>query len=310
MSQAFNGKTTGDEVVAAFSSRVQGRVFLITGPTQGGIGEATVLALARGRPAALLLVGRNPTKYHPVADAVRAIDASIDVKIYGIDLASQASVRAGALKIVAENERIDVLINNAGAVSDTLQKTEDGIEFTFAVCHVGHFLLTNMLLRLLRKSDAPRIVNLTSEAFNVSNGDYDDYNFEKTPYNWNAAYALAKLANVHFTKYLAANARGILSFAVHPGAIWTTNFLGPIPDESVAKLKGFVASLGVVDKNLSEGAATSLVAALDPSLEDKNGILLLDCQPFPLRSEVSQKEELPEKLWRLSEKLVNETFAL
>ena len=92
-------------------------------------------------------------------------------------------------------------------------------------------------------------------------------------------------------------------------AIWTTNFLGPIPDESVAKLKGFVASLGVVDKNLSEGAATSLVAALDPSLEDKNGVLLLDCQPYPLRSEVSQKEELPEKLWRLSEKLVNETFA-
>ena len=199
---------------------------LITGPTPKGIGEETVLALARGHPSRIILLGRTPTKYETVAKAIRDIDANVDVKIYGIDLGNLSSVRDGAFRIISENDKIDVLINNAGVSGLPFQKTVDGIETTFATNHVGHFLLTNMLMRLLLKSDALRIVNLTSGAYRDATGgalgcfleppafviadadqrfvicdcrpDYDDYNFEKREYQWYQAYGESKIAR-YFT---------------------------------------------------------------------------------------------------------------
>ncbi|EJD37508.1 NAD(P)-binding protein [Auricularia subglabra TFB-10046 SS5] len=308
MSHTFGDSTTADEVVSAFSAQVKGRVFLITGPSPKGIGEATALSLARGHPSTLILVGRNPAKYEPVAAAIRAIDANVSVKIYGIDLASLSSVREGARKIVTENERIDVVINNAGAVTTTLEKTVDGIEFGFAACHVGHFLLTNLLLPLLRKSEAPRVVNLTSNADIWSSGDYDDYNFDNAPYSYGASYGLAKLANIHFAQYLAKHGNGLLSFSVHPGTVFGTSFLDVLPEPEIAQLKTVVQSMGAREKTHAEGAATTLVAALDPALKDHKGAYLADCQVKPLESEAAKREDLPEKLWRLSETLVKESF--
>lgn len=135
----------------------------MTGPSPGGIGAASVEALARGQPAALLLLGRTPAKYQSVVDAIRAIDPKIVVRVYGVDLSSLASVRAGAKDILADNERIDVIINSAGALlGGPKSRSVDGYEMTFASNHLGHFLLTNLLMPALRKSAEPRVVNVSS----------------------------------------------------------------------------------------------------------------------------------------------------
>ncbi|KZV80926.1 putative short-chain dehydrogenase [Exidia glandulosa HHB12029] len=311
MSASFGHDTTADEVVAVFAPQVQGRVFLVTGSSPGSLGEATVLALARGRPAKIILVGRTPAKYEPVTAAVRAIDSSIEVRTYGIDFASLESVREGAPKIITDNEKIDVLINNAGVSGLPYGKTAEGIETTFATNHVGPFLFTNMLMRLLLKSDSPRIVNLTSGAHSQGTGDYDDYNWEKRKFEWFKVYGETKLANIHFTQYLASalGPRGVISLSVHPGTIWGTGLGTTLPQEEKTAIHNYVESLGVVPKTLAQGASTTLVAALDPALKEHNGAYLADCQVAPTLCPAAQQADLPEKLWRLSETLVNETFA-
>ncbi|EJD37535.1 NAD(P)-binding protein [Auricularia subglabra TFB-10046 SS5] len=308
MSTNFGHSTTGEEVVEAFKAHVQGRVFVVTGPAPNGIGASTALALARGKPAAILLAGRSPTKYAPVADGIRAIDPAIAVKTYAVDLGSITSVRAGAAQLLAENDRIDVLINNAGATSYTLEKSVDGIELNFATNHVGHFLLTKLLLPALRKGDAPRVVNLTSGAHRTAVGDYDDYNFENKPYSWYQSYAESKLANVHFTQYLATHGKGLVSLSVHPGTIWSTNLSRTVDEEEQQRTKAYVESLGVKEKTLEQGASTTLVAALDPAFAEHNGAYMSDCQVAPVGCEAASRADLAEKLWKLSEKLIGEPF--
>ncbi|KZV89635.1 putative short-chain dehydrogenase [Exidia glandulosa HHB12029] len=311
MATEFGHSTTADEVVTAFASQVKGRVFLVTGPSPGGVGEATVLALARGAPAKLILVGRTPAKYEPVTAAVRAIDSNIDVRVYGVDLSSLQSVREGALKIVAENEKIDVLINNAAVSGIPYSRTVDDIETTFATNHVGPFLFTNMLMRLLLKSDSPRIVNLSSGGHSDGTGEYDDYNWEARKYEWSKAYRESKLANIHFTQYLAKvlGPRGVVSLSLHPGTIWGTSLVSNLSKEDETKLQQYVESRGVVPKTLAQGASTTLVAALDPAMKEHNGAYLSDCKVAPTLCPAAQQADLPEKLWRLSETLVKETFA-
>lgn len=124
-----------------------------------------MIALARAKPAALLLVGRNPTKYTPVVDDIHAIDPEVRVAVYGVDLNSLASVRAGAAQILKENEQLDVIINSAGVMGLAVRRlTVDGVEEHFATNHLGHFLLTNLLLPTLLKSSDPRVINVSSGA--------------------------------------------------------------------------------------------------------------------------------------------------
>lgn len=173
--------------------------------------------------------------------------------------------------------------------------------------------------------------------------DYDDYNFEKREYKWFNAYAESKLvsthdhrrsagltlckANIHFSQYLAQvlGPRGVLSIAVHPGsassprlrgrtltriaAIGGTNLVSTLPEDELVALKAYVASKNVKEKTLAQGAATTLVAVLDPALKEQNGAYLADCNVAPTLCEAAQRQDLPEKLWRISETLVNEIFA-
>ncbi|KAH7098403.1 NAD(P)-binding protein [Auriculariales sp. MPI-PUGE-AT-0066] len=326
MSQPFGFSTTAADVVARFPERVHGRNFLVTGPSPGSIGAETVLALAHGHPRTLLLVGRTPPKYAPVVAAIRAIDASIDVRVYGVDLASADSVRAGALQIErdakADSESggfgcIDVLVNNAG-VSDGsagLKKSTDGVEMHFATNQLGPWLLTNMLMDLLKRSEEPRVVNLTSGAHRVGLGvgDYSDINFEKRDYTWFQAYAESKVATFHFTRYLtkcdSLMARNLTAFTVHPGLIWNTELTRTVSSEEMTKLKAYVAGTGVQEKTPQQGAATTLVAALDPALVELNGAFLFDCAVSEPFCDDAKREDLEDPLWRLCETLAGETFA-
>ncbi|KZV82663.1 NAD(P)-binding protein [Exidia glandulosa HHB12029] len=313
MVQTFGHSTTVEEVAVAFADRVKGRIFLITGPTLNTLGDATARALASAHPAELILVGRSPAKYAPVAEAIRSVDSTIDVRIYGLDLGYLPSVREGAATILAAHPRIDVLINNAGIMGVPERRLNaHGVEEHFATNHVGHFLLTNLLMESLMRSDEPRVVNLTSWQHQWGTGDYSDYNFEHRPYAWNLGYGQSKLANIHFTESLAVKLgpRGLTAIAVHPGSIWETALTGSFSEEEREKLRARDDAAGVMTKTLSQGASTTLVAALDPNLgKENNGRYMEDCHVAETKCEGAKRPGARDELWALSEKLVGETFA-
>ncbi|KZV92907.1 NAD(P)-binding protein [Exidia glandulosa HHB12029] len=308
VSRNFGPTTYNDEVIDTFPDRVRGRVFLVTGPAPNGLGDATLRALARGHPAALLLVGRTPASYAPVVDAIHSLDASILVRVYTIDLNSFASVRAGAAKILEENDEkgVDVVINSAGVMRADLKYTVDGNEEHFQANHLGHFLLTNLLMPLLRKSEEPRVVNVSSGAYVVGTGDYSDVNFKNRAFSRPAGYSQAKLANVHFSQALAK--RGITSFALHPGVVRGTSLQRDMPVEQIEEMFAGAKARGYIFKELSQGASTTLVAARDPNIKDKSGGVLEDCRLVELHGEGAKKEGAAEELWKLSEKLVGQEF--
>ncbi|EJD49820.1 putative short-chain dehydrogenase [Auricularia subglabra TFB-10046 SS5] len=312
MAQTFGATSTASEVVATFAERVEGRVFLITGPTAGGLGAETAYALARAHPSSIILVGRSPAKYASVVERIRAIDPDIDVHVYGLDLGSIASTREGARKIAADVDHIDVLINNAGVMGIPCGKNQDGIEGHFATNHIGHFLLTNILMPVILKSKEPNVVNLTSATLAGGTGDYSDYNFERHEYTWGRAYSQSKLANLHFTEFLAQKlgVRGLVTLAVHPGVIWGTSLTTSLQDEQLDKVRQRDSAAGIRTKSVEEGAATTLVAALDRELGKKhNGAYMADCQVTDARGPGARVPGAPKALWELSEMLVDEKFS-
>ncbi|EJD43384.1 NAD(P)-binding protein [Auricularia subglabra TFB-10046 SS5] len=307
----FERATTGNEVVAAFADRVKGRIFVITGPSPTGIGASTLTSLAKGHPATLVLAGRTPSKFQPVVDEVKAIDANIRVVSVTLDLASIASTRAAAQAILnnADIPRVDVLINNAGIMATPFALTADGIESQFHADHIGHFLLTNLLLPKLRAAPEPVVVNLTSSGHRFGTGDFEDYNFETRPYNGWDAYGQAKIANVLFTQSLAQ--RGFRSLAVHPGWVATDLARDTTQDlfqELFEKRAAVTPNFEPLDfqKNLAQGCSTTLVGALDPAVP--NGAYLRDCQVHASSPESGDPKKA-EALWALSNKLVGESFA-
>lgn len=300
----FGHDTTAEEVATVFAHRIGGRIFLLTGPSPNGLGDATLRALARGGPASLLLVGRNPSKYTEVVDALHSINPTIRVVVYAVDLASIASVRTGAANILAENSRIDVVINSAGVLgTPKVVLTQDGIEEHFATNHVGPFLLTSLLAPALRRSDEPRVVNVSGGLYAIASGDYSDYNFAKREYSALLAYAQSKLANIHFATALAR--RGIVALSLHPGVIWGTNLTPDIPEEDLAKLQR--SQSRVITKTSAQGASTIVVAALDPNASSFNGGYLSDCQVEALTGP-ALTSGAADQLWKLTEELVGETF--
>lgn len=199
---------------------MRGTVCLVTGAT-GGIGYETALGLAR-LGARVAIVGRDPGKLQACADLIRAAVPGAAVEPHRADLSAQAEIRrlAGALR--SAYPRLDVLVNNAGAIFDRRTLTVDGIERTWALDHLGYVLLTLELLDTLKESAAtggkPRIVNVASAAHYRGHIDFDDVEGARR-YRAMGAYAQAKLGNVLFTYALARRLRGsgITVNAVHPG---------------------------------------------------------------------------------------------
>ena len=152
---------------------------LITGPSEGGLGAETATCLASGSPELLVLAGRSLGKIQPVIDRINAINPEVRTKFINLDLSSLASVREAAASITANVEKIDVLINNAAVMTCPFSKTVDGIECQFGTNHMGHFLLTNLIMpKILAAGPGARIVNLSSSAHRMADVNLDDYNFE------------------------------------------------------------------------------------------------------------------------------------
>jgi NAD(P)-dependent dehydrogenase (short-subunit alcohol dehydrogenase family) len=297
---------------------IEGAVVLITGGNTG-IGKATAIALA-GKGARVTITSRDEARGKLALDEIKRAAGRDDVEQIGLDLASLASVRRCAEEFGERFDRLDVLVNNAGVAltRGPRQVTHDGIEMQFGVNHVGHFLLTNLLLPLIRKSAPARIVNLSSGGYQLApNGlNFDDLQMEQD-YKGFPCYGHSKLANIYFTTELARRLEGedIAVNAVHPGYVETE--LGHLRPEDKARFVredkkpskktggGDGPDLSSLGPPLSpeEGAATSIRVASSPEVEGVTGRYFADSEVTEV-TPVASDAEAAARLWRATEELL------
>jgi retinol dehydrogenase-14 len=274
-----------------------GRTCLVTGATSG-IGKATATGLAR-LGADLVLVARDPARGQATVAEIQAATGNPRVEVLLADLSSQASVRRAAEELRRGHDRLHVLVNNAGGYWATRHVTVDGLELTFALNHLAYFLLTNLLLDLLRASAPARIVNVTSGAQATGRIHFDDLQFERR-YRGQAAYNQSKLANVLFTYELARRLEGsgVTVNCVHPGVV-RTNFgrddMGPVMRLLTPLARPFM-------RTPEQGADTPVWLASSSGVEGVTGRYYARRQARR-SSGRSYDPELARRLWRVSEEL-------
>jgi len=282
-------------------NRIDGKVVIVTG-CNTGIGKETVLELAR-RGAKIYMACRDPARCE--AARIEIIDRTQNQQLFNrsLDLGSLESVRNFVARFKAEESRLDLLINNAGIMACPRSLTADGYEQQFGVNHLGHFLLTNLLLDLLKQSSPSRIVVVSSVAHIFGRINRDDLMSERKYSKFFGAYSQSKLSNILFTKKLSTLLKdsGVTVNCCHPGLVRTElnrHFSGPNWTRNTLK----VLSLYLF-KTPRAGAQTSLRLALDPSLEGSTGGYYSDCMRFPVVPWASDMDTA-NWLWTESEKLV------
>lgn len=180
MSQ-FDSQTRGEEVCETFPSQIEGKTFLITGTSANGLGAKFATMLARNSPAQIILVARSKSKVDPVVDEIKSVNSSISVKFVACELSDQDSVRSAAETILADAEikKVDVVVNNAGVMALLeYQVDKHGNEMQLSANHIGHFLLTNLIMpKILAAGAGARIINLTSLGHRIGPFRFDDPKF-------------------------------------------------------------------------------------------------------------------------------------
>jgi NAD(P)-dependent dehydrogenase (short-subunit alcohol dehydrogenase family) len=270
---------------------------VITGATSG-IGKETVMALAKKEHAIYMLV-RDTEKGEQLRQSVITATKNKNIYVVQCDLADLESVRNAAGILKASLLGINVLINNAGGIFAERQETKDGYEMTFAVNHLGHFLLVNNLLPLLQKGQA-RIINVSSEAHRMAKPNFNDLQWSKRPYSAWKAYGTAKLFNIYFTRSLALKygPKGISAFALHPGLV-NTGFgagLTGIGNTLMLLAKPFMISA-------ESGAQTSIYLATAPRIDAKSGKYFKKRDPASTSSQATD-ELCRDRLWELSMEMI------
>jgi NAD(P)-dependent dehydrogenase (short-subunit alcohol dehydrogenase family) len=279
------------------SDEMKGKVVLITGATNG-IGKVTALELAK-MGAMVVIVGRSAAKTAAVVRELRAQSGSFSVDSLVADLFSQAEVRSLAGRFRQSYTRLDVLVNNAGAVFSQRQETVDGYEMTFAFNHLAYFLLTNLLLDLLKASAPSRIVNVSSGAHTLGPLDFDDLMSKNYGLQGFKAYGQSKLANVQFTYELARRLEGsgVTVNALHPGGV-NTGF----GKNNAGVMKLAMKVFGLFSLSPEQGAQTSIYLASSPEVAGVTGKYFDRCKPVA-SSKYSYDESAQRRLWEISEKL-------
>ncbi|XP_015785077.1 retinol dehydrogenase 14 [Tetranychus urticae] len=281
--------------------KVVGKTVLITGATQG-IGKSTAIELAK-RGAKLILACRNIDQANQLAQQIRETTGA-DVTTIHLDLDSLQSVKKCANTILGSVDRLDILINNAGmAGADERKVTNDGFEKVMQVNHIGPFLLTKLLLPLVKSSSPSRIIFTASSMHRILYKlDLEDLNSEKFYHSRNA-YAKSKLANILTTIYLSSMVKdsGITVNSFCPGPVNTnlaSDLTGPI---MAAIFKPFES---IIYRTPDQGAQTLIYLAVEESLKSVTGLHFMDCKPIKT-NELGSDFKLAIALWETTEKLLN-----
>jgi NAD(P)-dependent dehydrogenase (short-subunit alcohol dehydrogenase family) len=292
-----------------------GRTVLITGANSGlGLRSAEALA-AKG--ARVLMACRNETKAVEACDRVADEATGPAPEVVLLDLADLGSVRACAEKVLAMGDRLDVLINNAGVMAVPLGRTVDGFEMQFGINHLGHFALTGLLLPALRRSEAPRVVTVSSNVHRTGRINWDDLAAERSYRRW-PAYSQSKLANLLFSYELDRRARqagsDLVSVAAHPGYA-STHLLSVGAEQSGRRLTGLIMSAGrLFAQSDAMGALPQLYAATAPDVEGGQYFgpdRLFELRGHPQQVSASSSARDPEtarRLWETSEDLTGVTY--
>ena len=273
-----------------------GKTVLVTGGTSG-IGKATAVAMA-AMGADVVVTGRDPERGELAVEEIWAESFGGSVELMLADLAVQAEVRRLAEEFMERYDRLDVLVNNAGLVQSTRTETRDGIETTLAVNHLAPFLLTNLLLDLLKSSAPSRVVTVSSEAQRWGRMDFDDLQ-SKSKYRGFPVYGMTKLANIVFTYELAERLEGtgVTATCMHPGAVNTrfgTSNGGPM----TLLFRAFKPFMRTPD----QGADTVNYLVSSWEVEGVSGKYYSD-RKWIEPQEIALDPEARRKLWEASEEL-------
>ncbi len=281
-----------------------GKIVVITGGN-AGIGKETAVALASSG-ARVIFTSRDPGRGAAALAEIRERSGG-EVEVVSLDLASLASVRACAAELCRRCSQIDVLINNAGLILSERSESEDGIEMTLAVNHFGPFALTLQLLDRLRASECGRIVNVSSDAHRMVRAfDFDDLHSRQS-YGGMKAYSQSKLANILFTRELAARVDGfgITANALHPGLV-RSRFARD------GDVRGWLGAVFAVATRLTAispeaGAKTSVYLASSPEVESTSGEYFVRCRSRRPNA-AARDSAAARRLWQLSEELSGQSI--
>ncbi len=278
----FNARSTALEVVRGHD--LSNRVALVTGAASG-IGIETARALAQAGAETILAV-RDVEKGESVAQSLIESTGNHRVYVLPLDLTSFDSIEDMVGAFTERWNKLDVLINNAGVMATPFEHTAEGFELQFGTNHVGHFLLTTLLLPSLMAAAPARVVELTSSGHRRTDIFWDDIHFERRDYDKWLAYGQSKTANVLFAVGFTERygTQGVTANAVHPGGIMTA-LQRHLPMEE-QRARGWIDENGNVNphfKTPEQGAATSVWAAVGSELDGIGGLYLEDChEPEPL----------------------------
>ncbi|KLP01934.1 related to oxidoreductase [Fusarium fujikuroi] len=323
-----SASTTTNDLVNGYADVIKGKTILTTGVTPNSLGATFILETTSKSPSLLILAGRNASKLQEMSEAITKANPSVKTRSLVVDLGSLASVRKAAEEVNSWNDvpSIDVVVNNAGVMAIPYTKSVDGYEMQFAICHLGHFLLTNLIMDKILASESPRVVNISSNGHSLGPIRFADPHFSDGElYDQWSAYGQSKTANMLFSVSLAQKlgSRGLQSYSVHPGLILSTGLGTHLDFASMdADLGTFIKShrargnsegwTAIPPVPVEVGAATHAFAAFDPNIKASNGAYLLEARvadPFVDTVKAWARDAVEaEKLWRLSEELVGQKF--
>jgi NAD(P)-dependent dehydrogenase (short-subunit alcohol dehydrogenase family) len=275
------------------SNELHGKIVMVTG-ANAGIGKEISLGLA-GLGANLVMVSRDRARGEAAWADVETKTGNRDIELLVADLSSQQSIRQLVKEFAARHDRLHVLVNNAGMSLPKRQETVDGLETVFATNHLGPFLLTNLLLPMLKAGAPARIVTVSSGVQAMAKLDFDDLQSTRD-YNEIHSYNQTKLANLMFSYELARRlaGTGVTANAVEPGFI-KTNLKVPFPYSIFSFMRGSAV----------DGAKPTVLLASSPSVEGVSGKYFNSKGAEVKSSKLSYDEGAARRLWEVSAKLTH-----